>query len=132
MTTLELHVELPASPEAVWEVVGPFGGLADWHPWVPNCTLSEDGAVRTIAMGAISAIEVLEEQTERSHTYRVQQSPMPVEDYRCTWTVTGEGGRARLGIRATFEPRGVPEEQAVAMLQGFFDAAFATLSKRFA
>ena len=133
MTTLALQTELPADPADVWAVAGDFGNLDQWHPWVPNCTLSDDGLTRTIHMGAMSAIEVLDPAatTENSHSYTVSQSPMPVENYRCTWTVDGEPGRTTLSIRATFEPKGVPEEQALAMLQGFFDTAFQVLGDRF-
>ncbi len=133
MTTLALQTELAANPADVWAVAGNFGGLAEWHPWVPNCTLSDDGLTRTIHMGAMSAIEVLDPTatTDSSHSYTVSQSPMPVENYRCTWRVTGGAGKTTLSIKATFDPKGVPEEQAVAMLQGFFDTAFQVLGARF-
>ena len=132
MTTLELQTEISADPADVWALAGDFGGLATWHPWVPDCRLSDDGSTRTIGSGPLEAIEVLEGTTETSMTYRVDKSPMPVQDYQCTWTISGEPGNAKLAIKATFEPKGVPEEQAVAMLTGFFDTAFQTLGTRFA
>lgn len=132
MTTLSLKTDFPASPQAVWAIAGKFGGLAEWHPWVPACVLSDDGRTRTIPLGGLSAIEVLESEGPGTFTYRVDQSPMPVRDYRCTWTVTPSAGGATLAIEARFEPSGAPEAQAVAMLTGFFEAAFAALRTRVA
>ena len=133
MSEIRVTTELPASPEQVWEVVGDFGALDAWHPWVPNCTLGEDGITRTIDMGAASAIEVLDPDatTDRSHTYRVEKSPMPVRDYRATWKVEDADDGCTLDIHATFEPVG-DEAQALALLQGFFDTAVKALRKRFA
>ena len=131
MTTLQLQTEIAASPTDVWALAGDFGGLDQWHPWVPDCRLSEDGRTRTIGSGPLEAIEVLEQTTDTSMSYRVDKSPMPIADYTCTWSVSGENSTT-LAIEATFEPKGVPEEQAVAMLTGFFQTAFQTLQKRFA
>lgn len=131
MTTLSLSARIPAAPDAVWAVVGEFGALDTWHPWVPDCTLSSDGQTRTIGSGAIQTVETLESEGAHTHTYRVDKSPMPVADYRCTWTATAHDAGTHLAIEATFAPAGVPEDQALAMLTGFFEAAFATLQSRF-
>lgn len=130
MTTLNLQTEIAAAPDAVWALAGDFGGLDIWHPWVPDCRLSDDGRTRTIGSGAMEAIEVLESTGAHTMTYRVQKSPMPVANYRCTWTAIAENGGTTLSIQATFEPSGAPEEQAVAMLTGFFQTAFQTLAER--
>jgi hypothetical protein len=130
MTTLALETEISAGPAAIWALAGDFGGLDQWHPWVPDCRLSEDGKTRSIGSGAMEAIEVLESWSDDAMTYTVTKSPMPVANYRCTWTVSGGPERTTLAIQATFEAVGVPEETAVAMLTGFFEAAFSTLAAR--
>jgi hypothetical protein len=53
-----------------------------------------------------------EEQTtrsdaERTYTYSILESPMPVENYLNTVTVTPESGKARLDCSCTFD---VPAE----------------------
>ena len=73
----------------------------------------------------------LTEQHERSYTYVVDKSPMPVKDYTATWTVsTGEDG-AVLSIDATYEPKG-PPAMADELLQAFFAAAFKALDDKLA
>ena len=133
MTTLKLQTELAAAPDAVWAVVGDFGRLDAWHPWVPDCTLADDGITRTIGTGVMQAVEVLDPTATgpTTHTYAVRKSPMPIRDYTCTWTATPSGDGTTLAIEANFEPVGVPEETAVAMLTGFFQTGFTSLAKRF-
>ena len=132
MTTLHLESEIAADPAAVWALAGDFGGLDQWHPWVPDCRLSEDGKTRSIGSGAMEAIEVLASWSDTAMTYTVEKSPMPLANYRCTWTVAGGQGKTQLTVDATFDAVGVPEETAAAMLTGFFETAFSTLSERLA
>lgn len=108
-----------------------FDQLADWHPLVPNLTLSEEGTVRTMGFGPMSAVERLLEKTERSHTYIVEKSPMPVRDYRATWTVAEVEGGSTLTIAATYEPKG-PAALADELLNAFFKAAFKALEAKLA
>lgn len=131
MAELKLSVELGADADTVWALVGRFGDLDAWHPWVPNCSLKDDGVTRVIDLGAMSAVERLVEEGPRTHSYVVEQSPMPITDYTATWTCEDADGGSVLSVVATFEPKGVPEAQAVMMLQGFFDQAFKTLKGRF-
>lgn len=73
-----------AGPQRVWEVIGDFGALDRWHPWVPNCRLDPGGTRRTIDLGETRAVEVLDLDAsgEWSQVYTVETSPMPIEDYR--------------------------------------------------
>ena len=133
MAAISLDVSLASSKEDVWALVGDFGALAEWHPMVPNCTLSEDGLTRTISLPGVSAVEVLDPEASGvwSHTYSVVSSPMPLEAYRATLSVEGTGDRARVKVHSTFKPVGVPEGAVVAMLEGFFRAGFKQLKIRF-
>lgn len=133
MADVTLEAPISATADTVWALVGRFGDLDEWHPWVPNCSLSDDGLTRTIDLGAMSAIEVLDPSrtTSHGHSYTVTKSPMPIRDYRATWSVVDGDGGCTLKIHAAFEPVG-DEAQAVAMIRGFFDTAITTLQKRFA
>ena len=39
MLELTMSVELGSPAETVWNVVGNFNGLSDWHPWVKASVL---------------------------------------------------------------------------------------------
>lgn len=136
MACMSLEFELAASREVVWAVIGEFGALAEWHPMVPNCTLSSDGLTRTITLPGVSAVEVLDPEASSawSHTYTVVSSPMPLEAYRATLSVESierAGGGSRVKVSSTFKPVGVDEATVVAMLEGFFRAGFKQLQARF-
>ena len=130
MTELSLHVDLSSPPEEVWALVGDFGALATWHPWVPNCTLSEDGLTRTIDLGHSAAIERLDASATStwSQSYVVVESPMPITDYRATWSVEGSPTGCRLIWNARFTPL---DDNAVFMLKSFFEQGFNALAERF-
>lgn len=131
MGRLERSVALAASAEDVWALVGSFGDLDTWHPWVPNCTLGKDGITRTIDLGPMSAVEVLKDEGPLHHSYTVTKGPMPITDYLATWTAAPTDGGCTLTVVATFTPVGVSDDDAGKMLSGFFKTAFKVLGERF-
>ncbi|MCX5402881.1 SRPBCC family protein [Streptomyces sp. NBC_00335] len=57
---------VPAAPDAVWELVGRFGALDAWHPYVPKAVIEggsdpeQPGAVRVFSIeGTVVAREEL-------------------------------------------------------------------------
>ena len=94
MVSISRSAQVAAPAHEVWGVVGNFGELDAWHPWVPNCTLSEDGLTRTIDLGSTAAVEVLDPSsiTDLSHSYRVDRSPLPIKNYTAIWSNEYAGG----------------------------------------
>lgn len=134
MARVQVSVEkfLPVSAETVWAIVGDFGGLATWHPYVPNCELSEDGLVRTIAIPPTPAVERLDAAASGPmlHVYTVDAGPMPMTDYRAEMGVREEEGGALLFYRSTSEPVGVDAAKLEAMLRKFFEAGFQAVAAK--
>ncbi|MGO4689739.1 SRPBCC family protein [Glaciibacter sp. 2TAF33] len=65
MTIVEVSGEIEASPSAVWAVVGDFGGVAAWNPFVASAEIAGDGIgmTRTItAQGGARIAETLEDR----------------------------------------------------------------------
>jgi hypothetical protein len=121
---------LSAPATEVWELVGDFGAIADWHPWVPNCMLSSDGRTRTIDLGETKAVEVLLTafDEELSHTYTVEQGPMPIKNYRATLSVSALPKGCRLTWEAKFEPL---HDSAAVQIERFFKKGCEALDARF-
>ena len=42
-------IDLPASPNEVWQLIGGFNSLPDWLPYILKSELSEGGRVRHLA-----------------------------------------------------------------------------------
>ena len=93
---LEVHksATVAGTPEAVWEKIGAFCGINDWHPAVEACDLSEEGGAtyQTLTLPDGATIkEKLVEETATSYTYEIVESPLPVANYNSTISVTADG-----------------------------------------
>ncbi|MBK0398886.1 SRPBCC family protein [Limibaculum sp. M0105] len=125
-------LRLAATANDVWAEIGDFGALADWHPVVTKCEVDEiDGdtyRVLTTADGA-RLLEMLVEAGPRHYTYRITESPLPVDDYRSTLSVVPEpDGGCHVYWGATFEPTDPSADDVVG---GIYDAGFEALRDRF-
>lgn len=62
MNTIEVRGEIAAPPSAVWALLGDFGGVASWNPFVERAEISGSGVgmTRTItAKGGTRIVETL-------------------------------------------------------------------------
>lgn len=136
MTAVKLSQDLPVSANAVWGVVGSFNGLPDWHPAVEKSeTKTEDGVkVRTLSLvGGGKIIERLEgaDEKDRSYSYSILSSPLPVADYTATIRVQEAGSGCVVEWSSEFTPSGAPESDAAAAIRGVYEAGFENLKKMF-
>lgn len=135
MATAQSHIEIDASPDAIWQLVGGFNSLPDWLPYIPESSLSEGGRVRTLANPNGEAIvERLTafDQTTRSYSYAILQAPFPVTNYLSTLQVkqTHDGKRSRVEWSGSFTPEGVTDEEASKLFQGIYDDGLQALANR--
>jgi mxaD protein len=98
-------VTIAAKPDAVWKVVGVFGGIADWHPDVAGAEATggdAEGAVRRVTLkSGGTLVEGLDEWKgpERTYSYRMSDpdlTALPVSSYSATLTVVPDGDGARV------------------------------------
>ena len=128
MSEVKIVDEIQASADRVWNLVKDFGGILKWSAGaIEGVTVEGDGigAVRTLSIsGGMSLQEKLEAYDEASQSFSysfVGEAPLPLDAYYATLTVRDAGpGLARVEWSSTFEPRGVPEAQAVAMVEGIY------------
>ena len=124
------------TPEDVWAVVGDFCAIKDWHPAVAECEeFEEDGdTYRTLTLGDGGKIkEKLTNKGDTSYSYEIIESPLPVQNYAATLSVTEDDGDeiAEVGWVAEFDPaEGVEEAKAVEVISGIFDAGIAGIGKK--
>ncbi len=72
MTKVSMNTSLNASPEKLWEMIGGFNTLPDWHPAVEKSELEEEGSVRRLSLAeGGTIIEKLEkiDDNERLYSY---------------------------------------------------------------
>ena len=103
-------VDVEATPQAVWKVIGPFCAIKDWLPPVGTCT--EDGkspTTRTLVTkgGAATFVELQTERNDAEHfyTYAFRSSPLPVTHYISTIRVSARSdGKATVTCAVPIPP----------------------------
>lgn len=136
----EGKVELKASPERVWRVVGDFAGIHRWHPGVKGTTLLEGTnrkplAVRQLDLGEGQwLISELLEWNGQQHSlrYRILKSPLPIVNYVATYSVGPTRNGGSLFTWKTDFRRSDPEGRdagAVKVVQDVIDQGLANLPR---
>lgn len=127
---------LEITPEKVWAVIGDFCGIANWHPAVAKCDLSEkDGKqVRTLTLqDGATIVEQLTEWNEenRSYTYTILESPLPVANYTATLsTKADDDGGAGIRWLGNFDAKGATDDEAKAVIEGIYEAGLNSLLEK--
>lgn len=128
-------IEIAAAPAKVWAAIGSFCDIGSWLPIVAKCEMSEAGGkkVRTLTTGDGGVlVETLEKWDDAgmSYTYRIQSSPLPMENYISTIKVSGKGKASTVEWSSSFNPKGAPEADVVKTISGIYQAGFAGLKKK--
>lgn len=134
MTKVSMSTGLNASADQVWQMIGRFNALPDWHPSVEKSELTEAGQTRTLSLvGGGRIVEKLEtiDDNARTYTYSIVDSPLPVSNYTATIKVTGEGENSTIEWSSEFDPAGASPEDAMKAIQGVYQAGFDNLRKMF-
>ena len=135
MAQINMKADLDVAADEVWNLIGGFNALPDWHPAVENSELQEEGSVRKLSLaGGGTIIEKLErvDDLERVYSYSIEESPFPVTNYKSTIKVIDEGnGKATVEWSSEFNPEGASEQDAIDVIQGIYQAGFDNLKKMF-
>ena len=130
--TVSRSVSLSAPPHEIWQAIGDFCDIDDWHPAIASCALkAQDGAVHrllTLEDGA----EFLEklvafDAAGLNYTYSIVSSPLPLTDYTATLSVTaGDPSTVAWSGRFSSDDPGME-----AVFGGIYDAGLAEIEARF-
>lgn len=130
MATASAFIDIPASADQVWQLIGGFDTLPDWLPFIPNSELSEGGRVRSLQTsdGAV-VVERLElfDNAAKTYSYSILQAPFPAKDYLATLSIEARGEGARVTWSGKFEPVGVSDEEVVALFTGIYESGLKAL-----
>jgi len=130
-----MSTELPATVSSVWNLIGGFSALPDWHPAITKSDLSENGAKRTLHLaGGGSIVEQLESHAEgHTYSYSVLESPLPVRS--CTGAIAvkpnADSDSCTVEWSGDFQTAGVPDNEAVRVIQGIYQVGLDNLNKLF-
>ena len=128
-------VDVPASPDAVWKMVGDFCGISTWHPAIEKCELSrKDGATfRTLSLkggGTILEKETNWDNKDKSYSYTIEESSLPVANYKATLAVEPKGSGSEVIWTSNFNAKGADDAKASSTIGGIFDAGLASIAAK--
>jgi carbon monoxide dehydrogenase subunit G len=115
------EITIDKTPDAVWDVVGDFGGIGGWMPGIESCTV--DGDDRLLKMMGMEITERLlsRDDDSRAIVYGIVGG-VPVAHHEATITVVPEGGQSRVTWDVEVEPDDMTE-----MMQGVYQQSLQAL-----
>jgi len=134
---------IPAPAAEVWRIVRDFNGLPQWTPFVAESRIEQNahpdqvGCIRNFVLrdgGRIRERLLALSDYDLSCTYSILESPMGVENYIATLSLTPvtDGNATFAEWQADFD---CPPEREGALVQligvNVFQAAFTALKQRF-
>jgi len=135
MASAKATLDLPVSPDEVWQLIGGFGSLPDWLPGVSQSEFTDGGRVRHLHDTAgHTFVERLEtyDRAARSYSYSILESPISVTDYLARLAVTpAAGGGSHIEWSSTFTPAAISREEAETVFSGIFSEGLKALATRF-
>ncbi len=139
MLSVSREIELNASADTVWKMIGHFNHLDVWHPAVVDSSLQgtgvREGDIRVLTLGdGANITETLLSHSDgsRSYSYEINQGPLPVMDYVSSVTVSSMGEMtSRVVWESTFDEKGVSSQEAVDVITGVYDAGLDALKRHF-
>lgn len=138
MSNVDMSTKLPVAADIVWQTIGGFSAIAQWHPAIESSEeTTKDGAtIRTLTLagGGGTAIEKLETHNdkERSCTYSIVSSPMPLSNYEATLRVREDGPTScTVEWSSKFDAEGVDENAAATAVRQVYEAGFENLKRMF-
>ena len=112
MTDIHDEIEIQATPEQVWQVLGDLAAAPRYVPGISSATMAGTTRICVMADGqeiheAISDFS----PTTRSYRYEHIKTPMPVESSGGAFAVTAHGNNALVRVEAQLRAK-VPDMQA--------------------
>ena len=121
--TVKKRTEAPGLPPEIWQLVGGFCTIKDWHPAVASCeeTKEGDATYRTLTLKDGGKIkEKLTGTEDVGYTYEIVESPLPVKNYKSKlWLeVDDEPDRTVIFWQSDFDANGKSDEETKKVITG--------------
>lgn len=103
-------IDIDASADDVWAVIGDFGGIGDWMPGIESCRVEGDDRILETMGMEITERLVSKDDAGRVLTYSITKGA-PVESHQAVITVAPTGSTSRV----TWDVDATPDEMAEVM-----------------
>lgn len=114
----------------VWDTIGHFDGLHYWHPAVKD-TISKSNMQRVLLLNGGGEIveDLIKYKDNKSYTYKILSSPLPVQNYVSTLSVKSiANGKTQVIWESHFDAgEGVLDSKATEVIRGVYRAGLDNL-----
>ena len=136
MASVSMNQDLPVPAQVVWQTIGGFNALPDWHPAVENSQVDDQGGEKVRTLHLVGGGEIIEklqqvDENERLYSYSIVSGVLPVANYTATIRVKATARGCNVEWFSEFDPSGAPENEAVAAIRGVYEAGFENLKRMF-
>lgn len=131
---LQRMVRLAADRDRVWAEIGGFDRIADWHPLIESVELTQiEGETYRHLRTTEGELffERLIEAGPHHVTYEVQDSPLPVSDFRATLACVAEEGGCHVYWSAFFVPAEEQGHLSDDIVAKFYEIGLEALQSRY-
>jgi hypothetical protein len=124
MAKVQKSKAFEVSADDMWLRVGDFHRLQTWLPGIEKEEKVDDGKGRKLTLGnGMHMVEQLLDEGEKQYTYTISEGPLPITNYVSTLRVRSAGDASCIvEWESEFDPVGIPDDQAVAMVEAIYDA----------
>ena len=136
MTKVTVTAAFDTPAGELWEVIGGFNALPQWHPGIAASAIEygDGGTVRVLeSADGVRIVERIEDVDYHGHayTYSIVEGTMPVSRYVSTLRVSKarRGGGTRAEWTAEFTADGVLEGEVAKACEGFYRAGFDNMAR---
>ena len=131
---VDRQIEAPGVPAQIWEIAGDFCAIKAWHPLVADCkqTNKGDAVLRTLtAKNGATIKEKLVASDDRSYSYEIIKSPLPVKNYNAKlWIEESERpNRTVIHWDAEFDANGASDDEAKKQINDILAAGLKGIKK---
>jgi hypothetical protein len=117
MPSFTYAIDVAATPEQVWAVLGDLTSVDRWVPGVQSVTRTDTGRVCVRDDGQVLDEQILDySSTTRSFRYVIEGAALPVRDNAGSFAVHHLDGRTRVVWESTFVPLEPDQEAEVAQM----------------
>jgi len=103
MASFRYTIDIAATPEQVWQLLGDVMSVDQWIPGVVAVTRTGTGRLCSFEDGHTQDEEIMDYSPQtRSYRYRIEGAPLPVTDNTGTFAVEDVDGRARVIWQSSF------------------------------
>jgi hypothetical protein len=123
--------------DQLWDLIGDFGDTKKWSGSPPEACVSSGqgvGALRTLTFpDGRQIVDRLDAVGERTYSYSVVTSPLPVSSYSATMAVSPiDATSCEFNWRGEFQPTGVTDDQASQFFENVYRSGIAMMEKSLA